>query len=137
MIRYSESPQGITPEQLQGFFEGWPNPPTPETHLRILQHSDEVVLALDEETGQVVGFVTAITDGILAAYIPLLEVLPDYRGQGIGSQLMRRMLALLEDYYMIDLLCDAHLQPFYARLGMVPTTGMMLRRYDRQSGRTP
>ncbi len=28
----------------------------------------------------VVGFVNALSDGRLSAYIPLLEVLPDYRG---------------------------------------------------------
>ena len=135
MIRYLESSRNITPEQLQGFFQGWPNPPSPETHLRILQNSDEVVLAWDEDAGRVVGFITAITDGVLAAYIPLLEVLPAYQGQGVGSELMRRMLARLEAYYMVDLLCDADLQPFYARFGMTPATGMIIRRYDRQSGR--
>jgi len=134
MIHYTSRPDNITPAQLQGFFVGWPNPPAPETHLRILQNSDEVVLALDEDTGQVVGYITAITDGVIAAYIPLLEVLPEYQGQGIGSELVRRMLDRLADFYMVDLLCDARLQPFYARFGMTPVTGMMLRRYDRQTG---
>jgi len=134
MIHYTSHPDNITPAQLQGFFVGWPNPPAPETHLRILQNSDEVVLALDEDTGQVVGYITAITDGVIAAYIPLLEVLPEYQGQGIGSELVRRMLDRLADFYMVDLLCDARLQPFYARFGMTPVTGMMLRRYDRQTG---
>ncbi len=133
-IHYQDTLEGITPQQLRGFFAGWPNPPSPETHLRILQNSDVVILALDQEAGQVVGFVTAITDHVLAAYIPLLEVLPDYRGQGIGHALMRRILARLDDYYMVDLLCDPELQPFYASLGMRPATGMMRRHYHRQSG---
>ena len=34
----------------------------------------------------------------------------------------------------VDLLCDAELQGFYARLGMRPASGMMLRNYERQSG---
>ena len=135
MIRYTSCLDDITPAQLRGFFVGWPNPPSPETHLRILQNSDEVVLALDEDAGRVVGFITALTDGILAAYIPLLEVLPFYQGQGIGGELIRRMLVRLDDYYMVDLLCDRNLQPFYARFGMRPATGVMIRRYDRQSGR--
>jgi len=130
---YIRSAQRVTPDQLRGFFRGWPNPPTPETHLRILQNSDEAILAMEEN--RVVGFVTAITDGVLAAYIPLLEVLPDYQGQGIGAELMRRMLTRLEDYYMVDLLCDKSLQPFYTRLGMTPASGMALRRYEHQSGR--
>jgi len=135
MIRYTSDLAGIRADHLQGFFEGWINPPSPQTHLALLAHSDYVVLARDGEIGNVVGFVTAIGDGILSAYIPFLEVLPSSRGQGVGRELMRRMLERLGDFYMVDLLCDPELQPFYARLGMSPATGMMLRNYDRQSGR--
>ncbi len=134
MIVYAETAETLTAQQLSGFFVGWPNPPTPETHLRLLEGSDEVVIAQDDATGQVVGFITAITDGVLSAYIPLLEVLSVYQGQGIGSELVRRMLAKLADLYMVDLLCDSNMQPFYERLGMRPTTGMVRRNYDRQAG---
>ncbi len=132
MITYTDSLNGITPEQLQGFFIGWPNPPTPETHLRILTGSSHILLAMDGQ--RVVGFITAVSDGISAAYIPHLEVLPDYQGKGIGTEIARRMIAKLNDFYMIDLMCDSGLQPFYQRLGMRPYTGMMIRNYNRQSG---
>jgi ribosomal protein S18 acetylase RimI-like enzyme len=134
-IRYLQSTDGITAAQLTGgFFVGWPNPPSPETHLRLLSGSDHIELALDPATGAVIGFITAITDGVLSAYIPLLEVLPGYQGRGIGQELVRRMLEQLRNLYMVDLLCDAELQPYYAKLGMRPATGMLLRNYDRQSG---
>jgi predicted N-acetyltransferase YhbS len=81
----------------------------------------------------VIGFITAISDGISCAYIPHLEVLPAYQGQGIGSELVQRMLAKLRQLYMIDLVCDPELQPFYARLGFQPWTAMVLRNHDRQS----
>jgi ribosomal protein S18 acetylase RimI-like enzyme len=134
MITYSSSLDGISPDQLQGFFVGWPNPPEPETHLAILRNSGEVVLAIDDETGQVVGFINALTDRTLAAFIPLLEVLPAYQHQGIATRLVQSMLERLQDYYSVDLLCDAELQPFYTRLGMMSAGGMMLRRYVNQSG---
>lgn len=76
----------------------------------------------------------AISDGLLSAYIPFLEVLPAYRGRGIGQELTRRMLDKLTRLYMVDLLYDPELQPFYARLGMKAASGMMLRKYERQSG---
>lgn len=133
-ITFQSDLQGITAERLQGFFVGWPRPPAPATHLRILQGSAHVELAIDDRSGQVVGFINAISDGVLAAYIPLLEVLPAYRGQGIGATLAERMLARLEHLYAVDLLCDADVQPFYARLGMRPGAAMMVRHYDRQSG---
>ncbi len=134
MIKYVHSAQGIEVKQLQGFFEGWPNPPSTETFLRILAESDEVVLAVDEESEKAVGFITAITDGVLSAYVPFLEVLPTFQKKGVGSELVRRMLARLKDFYMIDLTCDPDKQPFYASLGMKPATGMMIRNYERQSG---
>lgn len=134
MITYTDSIADVTPAQLQGFFVGWPNPPTPATHLRILAGSYAAVLARDD-SGAVVGFITAISDGVSAAYIPHLEVLPVYRGQGIGSELVRRMLARLRQLYMVDLICDEDVQPFYERLGMRRYTGMLVRNYDRQSSK--
>jgi GNAT superfamily N-acetyltransferase len=134
LIIYRDSCQGIVPEQLHGFFVGWPNRPTRETHLRLLQGSDAVVLAIDNSTECVVGFITAITDGVLSAYIPLLEVLPEYQRQGIGSELVGRMLSRLSNLYMVDVLCDSDVIPFYAKCGMRPATGVMLRNYAAQSG---
>ena len=127
MIDYVDTVEGITEQDLKGFFVDWPKPPSPQTHLRLLANSDHIVLAVDSKTGHVVGFITAITDGVLSAYIPFLEVLPAYQGRGIGSELIRRMLAKLSKLYMVDLLCDAELQPFYARFAMTPATGMMVR----------
>jgi len=135
MIRYTDSLDGITADHLRGgFFVEFPRPPSPDTHLRILRGSAAVVLAIDGATGNVVGFVNAISDGVLAAYVPLLEVLPPYQGQGIGSELVRRLLDRLRHLYMIDLLCDEDVQPFYARLGMQPAAGMIVRNYERQAG---
>jgi len=134
MINYTFTTKGISREQLRSFFDGWPNPPSPETHLRLLNNSDEIVLAIDQETKRVVGFITAITDHVLSAYIPFLEVLPEYRGRGIGKELVDFMLARLDDLYMIDLICDQELQAFYAKRGMVEARGMMMRNYDSQSG---
>ena len=116
MIEYSESVDGVEARHLDGFFVGWPQPLSPERHLDLLRGSDHVVLARDGE--RVVGFVTAISDGVLSAYVPLLEVLPEYQAQGIGTELVRRMLAKLESLYMVDLCCDADLEPFYRRLGL-------------------
>ena len=128
MIDYTESLDEIEPRHLGGFFVGWPHPPSPETHLRLLSGSDHLVLAIDVERGKVVGYVTALTDGVLSSFIPLLEVLPAYQGQGIGEALMTRMLDRLGHLPNVDLLCDPDVVPFYERLGMKPVGGMMLRR---------
>src|ERR1700704_1909255 len=111
MVTYRPSAVGVTADQLEGFFEGWPKPPTTHRHLEILRGSDHVVLAVDP-------------------YIPLLEVLPDYRQQGIGSELVRQMLEKLRGFHTVDLVCDPELQGFYARFGMKPYTAMIIRNLD-------
>jgi ribosomal protein S18 acetylase RimI-like enzyme len=127
-VVYTNDLEGLAAADLEGFFEHWPAAPTPERHLDILRGSDYVVLAREGDRGRVVGFVTAISDGVLSAFIPLLEVLPERRGEGIGTELVRRLLAELEDFYMVDLMCDPELETFYRRFEMELLSGMGLRR---------
>lgn len=134
MIRYRTDTKSITPKRLEGFFVGWPSKPSAKTHLSLLQKSGRVVLAIDDKTGNVVGFITAVTDGVLSAYIPFLEVLPGYRGKGVGEKLIKKMFVLLKGLYMIDLTCDEGLCAYYEKFGMRKTHGMMRRDYKRQSG---
>jgi ribosomal protein S18 acetylase RimI-like enzyme len=134
-IFYIDSVAAVKPAQLAGFFVGWPNPPSAATHLKILQNSDEVILALDSSTGQVVGFMNALSDGVLMAYLPLLEVLPEYQDRGIGTELIRRMLSRLEKLYAVDVVCDEDLVGFYERFNFKSGRGMMLRDYHNQSGK--
>lgn len=70
-----------------------------------------------------------------SAYIPLLEVLPEYQNQGIGKKLIQLLLEELKDIYMIDLICDEELQPYYEKVGMMKAKGMISRNYKYQSGR--
>jgi ribosomal protein S18 acetylase RimI-like enzyme len=118
VIEYVKSAEGVEPEDLEGFFVGWPRRPSPRQHLEVLRGSSHIVLARDGR--KVVGFATAISDGVLSAYVPLLEVLPEFQGRGIGTALMRRLLEELANLYMVDLSCDEDLVPFYERLGLQP-----------------
>ncbi len=134
MIEYRTELDNIIADDLDGFFVGWPTHPDPTTHLRILENAWAVALAVDTDTGRVVGFANAISDGVLSAYIPLLEVLPEWQGQGIGTRLIEVLRGQLDDLYMVDLLCDAELGGFYERLGFRSATGMAIRNYDNQTG---
>lgn len=135
MICFQNHCRDIDVQDIQGFFVGWPNPPRAETHLKILRNSSLVIVARNE-SGLVVGFITALTDFILSASIPLLEVLPEYQGQGLGQELMARMLKELDGLYMIDLSCDSSLTEFYQKHGFRKAQAMIQRHYDHQSGRS-
>ena len=130
MIEYRSDITDLSPEQIQGFFVGWKNPFPPETHLRMLTGSDLAQVAIDTETGRVVGFIAALTDNVQGAFITLLEVLPDYQGRGVGKALMEQMLDRLSHIQTIELMCDADLVPFYTQFGMKPSGGMVLRRRE-------
>lgn len=131
---YKNSLDGISPDMLKGFFVGWPNPPKLDTHMKMLKNSGKVIIAIDEKSNQVIGFITAISDGVLSAYIPFLEVLPEYKNKGVGSELVNQMLKELGDIYMVDLCCDEDFIPYYEKFGMMKSTGMVLRNYKMQSG---
>jgi N-acetylglutamate synthase-like GNAT family acetyltransferase len=133
-LTYQTTADGLTEDQLTGdFFEGWLDPPSPATLLRILQSSDHVVVAARDE--KVIGFVTALSDEVISAFITLLEVVPEEHNKGIGHSLINQLLDDIGDIYMVDLVCDVNLSRFYAELGFATTTGMSRRDYAMQSGR--
>jgi ribosomal protein S18 acetylase RimI-like enzyme len=126
-ITYTDDLSTLAAEHLTGFFVGWPAAPSPEQHLAVLRGSHRAIIAEDRAADRVVGFITMISDGVLTAFIPWLEVLPEYQGRGIGSELVRRVLEGTERFYSVDLLCDAPLQQYYSTFGMQPVPGMTLR----------
>ncbi|MCL2202535.1 MAG: GNAT family N-acetyltransferase [Defluviitaleaceae bacterium] len=135
-IIYTKEISGITEDMLSGFFVGWPNPPSPAVHLKILQNSYRAIVAIDTEINKVVGFINAVSDGVLTAYIPLLEVVESHQGKRIGSWLLRLMLKECKDLYMVDICHDEKLVPYYAKFeptGQSHST--IFRNYDAQSGR--
>lgn len=129
-IDYRTSTAGIRWEQLDGFFVGWAVRPSAGTLLSHLERSYRCAIAVDVTGDRVIGFATAVSDGLLAAYIPLLEVLPGWHERGIGTELMRTLLAQLEHLYMVDLACEEELVPFYERLGLAPARAMIRRSHD-------
>ena len=116
------------------FFDGWRTAPGQDRFEAALRGSYAVEIAVAD--ARVVGFVNAISDGVATAFIPWLEVTRPYRGRGIGSELMRRMLNRLSTVYSVDLVCDPDLVPFYERLGMTRLDGMGLRFPARLSQRS-
>jgi ribosomal protein S18 acetylase RimI-like enzyme len=127
VIRYTDDLASVREEMLLGFFVGWPRRPSASQHLAVLRASYRAVVAIDGAHDRVAGFVTMVSDGLLTAFIPWLEVLPGYQGQGIGTELMRQILAGTERFYSVDLVCDAALVPYYERFGMRGASSAVLR----------
>ena len=127
MIYYTDDLASVREDMLHEFFAGWPRRPSAEQHLAVLRGSYRSVVAIDDAHGRVAGFVNMLSDGALTAFIPWLEVPPEYQGRGIATELMRRILDGADRFYSVDLVCDAPLVPYYERFGMRGACSAVLR----------
>lgn len=62
----------------------------PERFARIVHGSSRSVVAWDE--GRVVGFGRTLCDGVSNGYLSMVAVAEDRRGQGVGRELVRRLM---------------------------------------------
>lgn len=61
----------------------------------------------------------ALADGLDCAYIADVAVHPDHQGQGLGTQIMRRLVELSGGHKKIILYANPGTEPFYSRLGFL------------------
>ncbi len=133
-IIYSIKKEDINGLKIRGFFEGWSNKPSCEVLRASIKNANYIVLAIDTDNNKLAGYITAITDGVLSAYIPFLEVECSYQKQKIGTTLVKKMLEQINHLYMIDLVCDKELASFYRKVGFESWHAMIKRNYSNQSG---
>ena len=93
----------------------WSSAEKPELLHKALLASHSLVTAWD--SSKLVGLGNAISDGHLVVYYPHLLVHPDYQGRGIGTELMRRLMARYEGFHQHMLTADGRALDFYRKLG--------------------
>ena len=79
---------------------------------------------------RLIGFCRVVTDDIFRAVIDDVVVDADYRGLGIATTMLDKLLKRLQHIEIVMLDCAPNLCGFYARLGfqVKPDTSMLLRR---------
>jgi len=93
----------------------WSSAEKGETLQAALRGSHSVVTAWRDE--QLVGLGNAISDGCLVVYYPHLLILPEFHGQGIGAEIVRRLKQRYESFHMQVIIADAKTIPFYNKCG--------------------
>ena len=68
---------------------------------------------------KLIGYIDTVSNNVADAYIQDLMVHPNHQSRGIGTELMNRVIAKLkaDRIYMISVIYDEKLQPFYQRFG--------------------
>ena len=86
-----------------------------ETQDRLIREASRVVGLYDGD--RQIGFCRAFTDGVSIAYLADVYVLTDYRGRGLGEQLVREMIDNGPYSGVKWLLHTTDMHPLYRKLG--------------------
>lgn len=83
------------------------------------------VVATDTSTGKAVGMGRVISDGVSDGYIQDLVVLPEYRGRGVGSAIVRALITACrrQGIRWLALIAEAGSDQLYSDLGFCVEEG--------------
>jgi len=96
---------------------GWSAATKPGALTSALRCAHTAVSAWDDE--RLVGIGYAISDGYLVVNYAHLVVTPAYQRRGIGTAIMRELMARYEGFHQQTILADQDSIAFYFRLGFV------------------
>lgn len=105
--------------------EWWTLRRCPEDVRRMLAATDFVIALEDAETGELVAFARAISDGVYRAHLFDVIVRPSHRGQGLGRAILdavtrHPVLSRVEKMYLS---CRTELVPLYEKWGFTTELG--------------
>ncbi len=114
-------------EQLHEMFvnEWWTKDRTlPDIH-KMLQHSDIVIGAVEEDSDRLIGFARVLTDRVFKALILDVIVANEARNQGGGLIIMVEILKHphLQQVRHFELYCLSQMRPFYEMWGFTTEAG--------------
>jgi len=102
---------------------------------RIVAGSHCFVVAMENDT--IIGMGRAISDRVSDAYIQDVTVLPQFRGQKIGSRIIQMIIKTLnqDGIGWIGLIAEKNARPFYEPLGfsVMPNAAPMLKKILRKT----
>jgi len=111
---------------------GWVGPEENCEFIRRVTAGSTVFVAVYDQA-RIIGMGRAISDGVSDAYIQDIAVLNAYRRQGIGGEIVRRIVAALEARHIdwIALVGEPGTENFYRGLGFVAKPGFTLWKLEK------
>jgi GNAT superfamily N-acetyltransferase len=97
-----------------------------ETVDRLIREASRVVGVYDGD--RQIGFCRAFTDGLALAYLADVYVLPEYRGRGLGEELVREMVENGPFAHVKWILHTEDMHPLYRKFGFTEPNYKVLER---------
>lgn len=82
----------------------WESANYPEKLFKSLKNSETVITLYDENN--LIGLMSAISDGGMNVYFPYLLIDPEYHGKGLGKITVEKMLEKYGGFYRKILVCS-------------------------------
>ena len=110
---------------------GWWDGSDPSTVKKMIAGSYAFAVAIQGGTGKAVGMGRVLSDGVSDAYIQDVVVLPEYRKQDVGKNIIKALkeYCLKNKITWIALVAESGTADFYRRLGFRVMAGHTPMRY--------
>ena len=114
--RFEYTADHIDWKEASGVFEtAFGRPKDAEKMALAFNNSMFKCFLYDDE--RLIGFGRALADGVFAAYIADIALLPEYQGQGLGKAIVSELLEMVKDHKKVILYANPGKEGFYGSLG--------------------
>ena len=100
----------------------------------LIKGSFVFAVVIDKKTGKTVGMGRVLSDGVSDAYIQDLVVLQEYRNQGIGKKLVKKLInhCKSKNIHWIALIAEPNREGFYENIGFKQMKNYTPLKYDEK-----
>ncbi len=100
----------------------------------LIKGSFAFAVVIDKKYQKAIGMGRIISDGVSDAYVQDLVIIPEYRRQGIGKQLVKSLLEKCSSAGLlwIGLIAEPDQDDFYSPLGFKPMLKYIPMKYEKE-----
>ena len=98
----------------------------------LIKGSFVFMIVVEKKSNKVIGMGRLLSDGVSDAYIQDLVVLPEYRGQGVGKRLVKKLVEYCHSkgIHWIGLIAEPDQDGFYSKIGFKQMKKYIPMRYE-------